>query len=339
MIKFRCFIQKLEIKGTFRTAHGSRKEIESIWVELSGSNLKAYGEAVPVPYYRSTAQEVKNALDNLQNLVEYSEIDDASAFWEKTYPYLNNQPAAQCALDIAVYDYLSQKAQKPLYQYLGLAWREDLPVSNYTISLGTAEQMLAQMQAMPYPIYKIKLGSENDLEILKMLQKYPSTTFRIDANCAWTLEQARNYLPELEKMQIEFIEQPFAVGEWQSVEEFRKITNIPILADESCRTEADLEKCKNYFSGVNIKLAKCGGITPALRMIEKAKKYNLKVMMGCMTESSIGITAIAHLLPLLDFVDMDGALLLANNPAKGVRLEKGKAILPSKNGLGVEIDS
>lgn len=236
MIKFRCFTQILTLQTTFRTAHGSREQIESLWVELSDNGLQAYGEAVPVPYYGHTAQELKKVLDALQNTIEQTEINNASAFWEKMHPYLSDLPAAQCALDIAVYDYLSQKAQKPLYRYLGLAWREDLPVSNYTISLGTAEQMLAQMQATPYPIYKIKLGSENDLEILKALQECSPATFRIDANCAWTLEQAKSYLPELEKMQIEFIEQPFAVGEWQAVEELRKITSIPGYILSSGRT-------------------------------------------------------------------------------------------------------
>lgn len=337
MIKFRCCIQSLEIQGTFRTAHGIRKTIESIWVTLSDENIQAYGEAVPVPYYGQTAQEIKTALDSVKSIIEGNKITDAQTFWEQMQPYLAGFPVAQCALDIAVYDYLAQKAEKPLYQYLGLTWSEALPISNYTISLDTPKQMLEKMQSIEYPIYKIKLGTKEDLDTLRDLRKHSQAIFRIDANCAWTLEQAKEYVSELEKMQIELIEQPFTIERWQDVAELRTITKIPVIADESCKTETDLEKCKDYFSGVNIKLAKCGGITPALRMIQKAKQYNLKVMMGCMTESSVGISAIAHLLPLLDFVDMDGALLLANDPAKGVRLEAGKAILPKKNGLGVEI--
>lgn len=334
-MQFRCFIQTLEIQGTFRTAHGTRKQIESVWVELSDDSTKAYGEAVPVPYYGHTAQEVKNILDSLKDVIEQSSLTDASTFWEQMQAHLASLPVAMCALDIAVYDYLAQKAQKPLYQYLGLKWHQNLPISNYTISLDTPEKMLAQMRSINYPIYKIKMGSSEDLEILRELRKHSQAIFRIDANGAWSLEQAKNYISELEKLQIELIEQPFAIGEWQEIKELRQYTNIPIIADESCKIEADLEKCKNYFSGVNIKLAKCGGITPALRMIQNARKYNLRVMMGCMTESSVGISAIAHLLPLLDFVDMDGALLLANDPAQGVELHSGKAILPQRNGLGL----
>jgi L-alanine-DL-glutamate epimerase-like enolase superfamily enzyme len=338
-MQFRCFIQTLAIAGTFRTAHGSRKNIESVWVELSEGDIKAYGEAVPVPYYGHTAQEVKNTLESLKKVIEQAEITDAAAFWEEMQSYLAHLPAAACALDIAVYDFLAQKKQKPLYEYLHLSWNENLPLSNYTISLGTPEQMLAQMQKIDYPIYKIKLGTENDLQTLQELRKYSQAVFRVDANCAWDFEKAKGFANQLEKLQIELIEQPFAVGQWQQVKEIRKYTQIPIFADESCKVETDVELCKDYFSGINIKLAKCGGITPALRMINNARKYNLKVMMGCMTESSIGISAIAHLLPLLDFVDMDGALLLAKDPAEGVHLEAGKAILPQRNGLGVLLKS
>ncbi|MFN3315247.1 MAG: dipeptide epimerase, partial [Raineya sp.] len=157
-MQFRCFIQTLEIQGTFRTAHGSRKQIESVWVELSDDSTKAYGEAVPVPYYGHTAQEVKNALNSFKSIIEETNLTDANLFWEQMQLHLAHLPVAMCALDIAVYDYLAQKAQKPLYQYLGLQWREDLPISNYTISLDTPEKMLAQMQSINYPIYKIKMG-------------------------------------------------------------------------------------------------------------------------------------------------------------------------------------
>ncbi|GAB4489363.1 MAG: dipeptide epimerase [Raineya sp.] len=327
------------MKDTFRTAHGSRKEIQSVWVELSDEQIKAYGEAVPVPYYGHTAQEVKNSLDKLTDIIEQTELTDAPNFWQKVQAHLAHLPVAMCALDIAVYDYLAQKSQQPLYKYLGLEWREDLPLSNFTISLDTPERMLAQMQRINYPIYKIKLGSPKDLEIVTELRKHSQATFRIDANCAWNLEQAKSYIKQLENLQIELIEQPFPVEQWQEVEQLRRCTDIPIIADESCKVEADIEECKAYFSGVNIKLAKCGGITPALRMIQKARKYNLKVMMGCMTESSVGISAIAHLLPLLDFVDMDGALLLANDPAQAVQLQEGKAIIPSRNGLGIVLEN
>lgn len=336
-MQFRCFTQTLRTKGTFRTAHGSRDQIESVWVELSDGSIKAYGEAVPVPYYGYTAQEVQSTLESLSPILEKAEITDAPSFWQEMQSYLSHLPVAMCALDIAVYDYLAQKAEKPLYQYLGLEWRENLPLSNYTISLDTPEQMLAQIQSINYPIYKIKLGSSKDLEILQELKKHSQAIFRIDANCAWSLEQAKMYIAQLEALQVELIEQPFAVEQWQAVRELRQYTHIPIVADESCKVEADVAKCKEYFSGINIKLAKCGGITPALRMIQKARQYQLKVMMGCMTESSIGISAIAHLLPLVDFVDMDGALLIANDPAYGVQLEAGKAILPPKNGLGVSL--
>ncbi|KOY87618.1 L-alanine-DL-glutamate epimerase [bacterium 336/3] len=337
-MQFRCFIYTLQTKETFKTAHGSRNSIETIIVELTDSEgIKGIGEAVPVPYYGYSAIQVKDELERHRNIIENYEITTPEIFWEYLNPYLKHIPSAQCALDIAVYDYLAQKAQKSLYRYLGLELHDKIPISNYTIGLDSIENMVAKMKAIDYPIYKIKLGTNQDVEIVKELRKYTDAIFRIDANCAWSAQQTIRYASSFKKFGVEFIEQPLKAQDIENMTEVRKHTKIPIIADENCIMETDIEKCANYFDGVNIKLAKCGGITPALRMIKKAKELNLKVMMGCMTESSIGISAMAHLLPLLDYVDMDGALLIANDPAKGVYLEYGEAIFSDKWGLGVQL--
>ena len=159
----------------------------------------------------------------------------------------------------------------------------------------------------------------------------------MDANCAWTVEETITNSAAFESLGVEFIEQPLPNDKIEEMIEVKKRVNLPLMADESCIVETDVEKCFGKFDGVNIKLAKCGGLTPALRMIQKAKSLGLKTMVGCMTESSVGISAIAHLLPLLDYVDMDGSLLISNDPADGVVLNRGKAILPNQNGTGAEL--
>jgi L-alanine-DL-glutamate epimerase-like enolase superfamily enzyme len=213
----------------------------------------------------------------------------------------------------------------------------NLPQTNYTIGIDTLENMVLKMKKMPFPIYKIKLGTKNDIEIVQELRKHTNAIFRIDANCGWTPEETLKNATVLIKLGVEFIEQPLPADDWHGAERVFHRSELPIIADESCQIESDIDKCYTYFHGVNIKLMKCGGLTPALKMIKRAKHLNLKTMVGCMTESSIGISAIAHLTPLLDFVDMDGALLLKNDIATGVKVVNGKIIFNNTNGIGAKL--
>jgi len=194
------------------------------------------------------------------------------------------------------------------------------------------------MKATPWPIYKIKLGTEDDIAIIKELRKHTESVFRVDANCAWTATQTISIAPKLKALGVEFIEQPLAASNWEGMERVIHQTVLPIIADESCIVESDVEKCAWHFSGINIKLTKCGGLTPALRMIRAGKAAGLKIMVGCMTESSVGISAIAQLLPQLDYVDMDGAMLLKEDIARGVQLKNnGEVLFPEGGGSGIEL--
>ena len=243
-----------------------------------------------------------------------------------------------CALDEAYTDLYTRKKGLKLYEYWDLALK-NLPQSNYTIGIDTIENMVSKMKEMPWPIYKIKLGTKNDLEIVAELRKHTDAVFRIDANCGWTVTETIKNSIELQKLGVEFIEQPLAPTNWKGAKIVFDNSYLPIIADESCLVESDVEKCYNHFHGINIKLMKCGGLTPAKRMIAKAKSLGLKTMVGCMTESSVGISAIAHLTPMLDYVDMDGALLLKNDVASGVKIENGTIIFSNINGIGVELFS
>jgi L-alanine-DL-glutamate epimerase-like enolase superfamily enzyme len=181
------------------------------------------------------------------------------------------------------------------------------------------------------------VGTDYDIEMIKALRKHTDVPLRVDANAGWKLEEALEKIPQLKEMGVELVEQPLAKDDWDGMKTLYAQSPLPLLADESCVYENDVEKCHNHFHGINIKLTKCSGITPAKRMIEQAIKLGMKVMIGCMNESTIGSAAIAHLAPLLDYVDMDGPLLLAEDVPTGIDYDNGKILYSGKPGLGIEV--
>lgn len=337
-MKLRCHVVHLKNKHTFRIAHGSRTGVDTLIVELVDEQYIGLGEATPVPYYGFSAEDLKLILEKHREVIESYKLTDAKAFWEFMNPLLSGNHFAQCALDIAAHDLVAKKNKMPLYKHWGLKLGV-LPVSNFTIGIDEIPVMIERIQEVDFPIYKIKLGTPHDVEIVKELRKHTNAIFRVDANCAWSVEETISNAKAFEHLGVEFIEQPMPATATEEMQEVKNRVALPLIADESCIVEKDVDKCKNGFDGVNIKLAKCGGLTPALRMIQGAKNLGLKTMVGCMTESSVGISAIAHLLPLLDYVDMDGSLLIANDPAEGVYLDAGKAIFTASNGTGAKLRS
>ena len=241
----------------------------------------------------------------------------------------------QCALDEAANDLYGKLIGKPVWQILGLK-QENLPISNFTIGIGSPEEVCKRINEYPWPVYKLKLGTDRDLEVVKRVREETEVPLRVDANSAWTVEKTLEMGEALKELGVEFIEQPLPYDDWEGMERINSVgCALPIIADESMRGFEDLERCSEYFDGINIKLMKCGGITPAIKIIEAAKRTNLKVMAGCMTESSVGISALAQILPLLEYVDMDGAILLKEDIADGVKLVDGKAVFNKVNGTGV----
>ena len=326
----------LYLRHTFTIAHDSRDVQKTLIVSLKDGDFEGFGEATANKYYGVSIEKMITDLENLRPLIEIYSLESPENFWQYIYPHLQHNPFAQCALDEAANDLWAKKRGQKLYEAWGLSPDKN-PMTDYTIGIDTIEKMIAKMQEMPWPIYKIKLGTDNDLAIIKALRNYTDAIFRVDANCAWTAQQTIEYAPQLKKLGVEFIEQPLKADDWVGMKRVYKESVLPCIADESCIIESDVEKCEGYFHGVNIKLTKCGGLTPARRMIAKARQLNLKTMVGCMTESSVGISAIAHLLPLLDYVDMDGTLLITNDPATGVQLLDGKIIYAHENGTGANL--
>ena len=327
----------LPLRHVFTISRGSVAVQKTLIVDLEHNGLHGYGEATTNPYYHATIENMASALMGIRAEIEGWSPEDPQAFWDALHPALRDHPFAHCALDQAAHDLWGKAAGAPVYRLWGLE-RDRVPVSNYTIGIDTVEQMVAKLEECPgWPVYKIKLGTPHDLEIVRQLRQHTDAVFRVDANCGWTADETLRNARALRELDVEFIEQPLPV---ESNDEMRRIVAecvLPVIADESCGVPADVERCSGRFHGVNIKLVKCGGLTPARRMIARARELGLKVMVGCMTESSVGISAIAQLLPQLDYVDMDGAVLLARDIASGVTVERGICRYPDENGCGVQL--
>lgn len=326
----------LELKDTFTISYGSRNFQPSLIVEMSHNGISGYGEAAATSYYGVTVEKMMEAIRGVEQLLKENIEKCPEKIWEITAPHFKGNSFAQCALDIAVHDLYGKRKGLPLYKLWGLEL-ESFPLTNYTIGMDPVEKMVQKMKEFPWPLYKIKLGTDKDVEIIKELRKHTDAVFRVDANAAWTAEEAIENSKILKDLNVEFLEQPLPKDDWEGMKKVHKYSVLPVIADESCMEENDVAKCAGYFDGVNIKLTKCGGLTPARRMIAEAKKAGMKVMVGCMTESTVGISAIAQLLPLLDYVDMDGALLLKNEIAEGVKIHDGKVVFPERNGTGAKL--
>ncbi len=339
----------LKLKERFKIAHSVRDSQETLIVELQDTtrpDLSGLGEATANTYYGFTIETMRRELDTLRELVESYQLTEDRAnpaeagtpedFWEALHPHLPQSPFTLCALDMAAHDLFGKKLGKPLYQLWGLD-PATAPASNYTIGIDTIDNMVRKMKAVAWPLYKIKLGTEEDLDIVRALRKHTDAVFRVDANCAWGVDQTIRYSEALEKLNVEFIEQPLPAGDMEGMKEVFQHARLPVMADESCIAEKDVEKCHGHFHGINIKLTKCGGITPARRMIRQARQLNMRVMVGCMTETTVGTSAIAHLAPMLDYVDMDGALLLAEDIATGVKVKEHHTEFAKENGTGARL--
>jgi L-alanine-DL-glutamate epimerase-like enolase superfamily enzyme len=323
----------LQLKHTFTIAHDSRDIQPTLIVELRDNEVSGLGEATSNPYYGITIENMIEALEAVKSIVQNGNFQSVEELWELAHPLLKSNSFAQCALDEAAHDFFSKKHNQKLYEHWGLNI-DQIPLTNFTIGIDTVEKMVSKMQELPWPIYKIKLGTNEDLRIVRELRKNTRAIFRVDANCAWTAEQTIAFAPELKGLGVEFIEQPLAADDIEGMKKVFAESVLPVIADESCIVESDVKLCHGLFHGINIKLTKCGGPTAAKRMVAEAKSLGMKTMIGCMTESSVGISAIAHFLPLLDFVDMDGSLLIKNDPASGVTFDFGKVIFPNRYGSG-----
>lgn len=327
---------ELPLKHTFTIAYDSRDTQETLIVELSDGTHRGYGESTSNPYYGATIEDMTDRLTSLREAIEGYAFGTPEDLWTRLAPSLAEHSFAQCALDMAAHDLYGRQKGQPLYRLWGLS-TDRVPLTNYTIGIDSVEKMVLKLKEMPWPLYKIKLGTPDDVAIVRELRRHTDATFRVDANCAWSAEETIRNAVALKELGVEFIEQPLKAGDWEGMKEVYRHSVLPLVADESCVEEADVARCAGHFHAINIKLVKCGGLTPARRMITQARELGMQVMVGCMTESTVGISAIAQLLPLLDYVDMDGALLLREDIATGVTIDYGRVHYPDAPGTGVTL--
>ena len=305
-------------------------------VELEYFGIKGYGEAPAISYYNIPVEKMIADMERKKIFVEKFSFSDPERYWHYLHHLFPVNSFLVCALDMAGWDLFGKLKGKQLHQLWGLDATKS-PITDYTIGIDTIENMVAKIKEKPWPVYKIKVGVAGDIEMVTALRKHTDALFRVDANAGWTLEEAKEKIPLLQNLGVELIEQPLAKDNWEGMKVLFETSVLPLFADESCVAEADVEKCHQHFHGINIKLTKCSGITPARRMITQAKALGLKVMLGCMNETSIGTAAIAQLAPLADYIDMDGPLLLAEDIATGVSFDSGKILYTDLPGLGIAV--
>jgi L-alanine-DL-glutamate epimerase-like enolase superfamily enzyme len=308
----------------------------SLIVALQLGNLVGYGEAPAISYYDITVEQMIADLESRKNYVEKFALTEPERYWHYLHHLFPKNPFLVCALDMACWDLFGKMKNKLLYKIWNTEWR-DTPVTDYTIGIDSIEKMVEKMRAKPSPIYKIKVGAEDSIATIEALRKHTDAIFRVDANASWKAEKAVEKIAAMKTLGVELIEQPLAKDDWEGMKLLYKKSALPLIADESCVHENDVEKCAGFFHGINIKLTKCSGITPALRMINTARARNITVMMGSMNECSIGSAAIANFLPQVDYLDMDGPLLLAEDIATGLEYDLGKISLKGNAGLGIEV--
>lgn len=318
----------------FTISKGTKTHQPTLIVALEHFGFVGYGEAPAINYYDITVEKMIEDLERKKIFVEKFAFSDPERYWHYLHHLFPENPFLVCALDMAGWDLYGKIKRQQLHQL----WNADTarsPLTDFTIGIDSIDKMIAKMQEKPWPIYKIKVGVEGDIEMVAALRKHTDAIFRVDANAGWTLEEAQQKIPLLKDLGVEFVEQPLAKDDWEGTKVLYQSSPLPLIADESCVFENDVEKCHNHFHGINIKLTKCSGITPARNMIKKARELNMKVMVGCMNESSVGTAAIAQLAPLLDYVDMDGPLLLSEDTAEGVKFDFGRIIYTDAPGLGL----
>jgi L-alanine-DL-glutamate epimerase-like enolase superfamily enzyme len=339
----------LPLAHTFTISRESIISQPTLVVELESGGIRGYGEATSNAYYGFTIERMARDIDQVRPALLAASPDDPESLWTALHPILKEDPFAQCAIDQAAWDLCGKLRGLRTYEVWGLT-ADSVPASDYTIGIDAIDVMVAKLKEFDgWPIYKIKLGTDRDLDIVRELRRHTSAIFRVDANCGWTADQTIANAAVLKELGVEFIEQPLPAavpasggrrppeGVLADMQRVYRESALPIIADESCIVESDVDRCAGYFHGINIKLVKCGGLTPARRMINRAAQLGLKIMCGCMTESTVGISAIAQLLPLLDYVDMDGAVLLAKDIASGVKLLHGMCHYADEKGNGVTL--
>jgi len=341
-MKLRLIRVDLPLKHVFINSRKEISIVRTVVVELEQDGLRGHGEVYEDAFYSVTVEDIYNQLDRCRDKIDHYALADPVAFWHFLQPMLGRKTFAQSAIDCAAYDLWGKMWNRPIWKLWGLS-RDTMPISSYSLGIDSEVRLSERFAEVPdLPLYRIKLGSRRDIETLQFLREKTTAPFFVDVNAGWTLDKALSMIEPLQQYGVQLLEQPLNAYDFEGMAKLkkamkRKKCTIPVFADESWRTVKDFERCAEVFDGVNIKLSKCGGLTPVREVIEQARKLGLKVAGANTVESSIGASAMAQVAPLLDYVGVDGPLLIDKKIGSGIRLDKGKILFPDEGGTGIRV--
>jgi len=341
-MKLRLIRVDLPLKHVFINARREVSVVRTVVVELEQDGLRGHGEAYEDSYYNVTVEDIHMQLDRCRDKIDSYALADPVALWHYLLPMLERKTFAQCAIDCAAHDLWGKMWNRPIWKIWGLH-RDHLPQSSRSLGIDSLERLGDRFAEMPdWSLFRIKLGCRNDIEILRFLREKTTAPLLVDVNGGWTLEKALDMIEPMKQFGVQLLEQPLNAHDFEGMAKLkkamkRKHCDIPVFADESWRTFKDIERCAGVFDGINIKLVKCGGLTPVREIIEKARGLGLKVAGANTVESPIGASAMAQVAPLLDYVGVDGPLLVEKKVGTGIRLDKGKILYPDEHGTGVRV--
>ena len=336
-MQFHFETYRIECTHPFGISRSSHDYYDIVYVYLEHNGLLGRGEAAPSGRYNESTNRI---LSQLQTGIDIPDsMEDPMVFSNQISSQCDNVKSLEVAFSMATLDLWCQMQQEPLYKYFN-ADPNNTPLTSYTISIGEMELIPQKVEeATPYQIIKVKLGVgiEHDKSIIREIRKETDKVIRVDANEGWDIETGLEMTRWLADQNIEFIEQPFKSTNLSDTAQLRSKSPLPIIADENSLNSADIPQIEGVFDGINIKLMKCGSLFEAIKMVNMARERDMQIMLGCMIESSVAITAAAHISPLVDYADLDGNLLIKNDPYLGVVIENGKLVLPNSNGIGASL--
>ena len=329
-------VVRLKLRHTWTTTMSSSEFRDTLHAKFTRDGVTGYGEGAPIVRYHEDAVSGQKALEPQMEFLRAANPWEFEKVMAQLSRKMEGNFAAKAAVDIALMDWVGKKLNVPLYRMLGFD-PADAPITTFSIGIDTPETTRDKVkEADAFPVLKIKVGLKTDEPTIEAVRSVTKKPLRVDANEGWTdKEEAVRKINWLESQGVEFVEQPMPAHMVEETHWVRSKVHIPIIADEAATSARAIPGLVNAYDGINVKLDKCGGIQQSLHMINIAKSLGMKTMLGCMVSSSVSVTAAAHLSPLVDYADLDGNLLIANDPFRGVTVANGKLVLPSGPGLGL----
>lgn len=326
---------QVRTKLPFGTAHGVRSHTDIMFFSMSSDGLTGFGEASMPPYYPENQATMRAFFDKLDPAA-IKDCGDPESLHSYLSALSDADPAAKAAVDIAFHDLLCKKNKESVAEYYGVSPLARFD-SCYTIGVSSKAEMLRNVEEFSsFKMLKVKLNGNDDLKLIESIREISDQVIWVDANQSWSNKsEAKKLAKRFEALGVEMIEQPFRTGRYDDVLALADATSIPIVADEDCQRLADIPKLSRYYDGINIKLMKCTGLYEGKQMIDLARSLSMKVMLGCMSETSIGISAASQIAPLVDWVDLDGNMSLVNDPCAGIKHVNGRLKLEGIDGIGL----